>query len=73
MHKAESHEANRDRAKLLLNATDLDIVQELVAVDATYVSLNYHNADLQAVRLNSHNTRVDNPQHPKHLTDCPVD
>ena len=36
-------------AKLLANTTNLEIVQELVAEDATYVSLNYNNPDLQAV------------------------
>ena len=36
--------------KLLLNATNLDVVKELVSEDATYVSLNYNNPDLQAVR-----------------------
>lgn len=36
--------------KLLLNATNLDVVKELTTEDATYVSLNYHNPDLQAVR-----------------------
>lgn len=35
--------------KLLANSTNLDIVKELVADDATYVSLNYDNPDLQAV------------------------
>ncbi len=35
--------------KLLSNTTNLDIVKELVTEDATYVSLNYNNPDLQAV------------------------
>jgi hypothetical protein len=37
--------------KILTNATNLDIVTELVAEDATYVSLNYHNPDLTAVSI----------------------
>ena len=36
-------------SKLLANATNLDVVNELVAEDATYVSLNYHDPDLTAV------------------------
>ena len=36
-------------AKLLSNATNLDVCRELVTEDATYVSLNYDNPDLQAV------------------------
>jgi hypothetical protein len=38
-------------SRLLTNATDLSLVQELVAEDATYVSLNYYNPDLTAVRF----------------------
>ena len=34
---------------LLSNATNLDVVKQLVAEDATYVSLNYNNPDLAAV------------------------
>lgn len=37
--------------KLLTNATDLEVCKELIAEDATYVSLNYHNPDLTAVSL----------------------
>ena len=37
--------------KLLANTTDLSVVRELVAEDATYVSLNYHNPDLTAVNV----------------------
>ena len=40
-------------SKLLSNTTNLDIVKELVAEDATYVSLNYDDPDLTAV---SHTT-----------------
>ena len=36
-------------AKLLSNATNLDICKELVADDATYVSLNYDDPDLASV------------------------
>ena len=36
-------------SKLLANASDLNVVKELVAEDATYVSLNYHDPDLTAV------------------------
>ena len=36
-------------SKLLSNTTNLDIVKELVAEDATYVSLNYDDPDLTAV------------------------
>jgi hypothetical protein len=56
-------EANRDKfstksatmkpteliLKLLSNATDLQVCEELIAEDATYVSLNYKNPDLTAV------------------------
>ena len=35
--------------KLLSNATNLDVVKEYTTEDATYVSLNYNNPDLQAV------------------------
>lgn len=35
--------------KLLSHATDLSIVKELVASDATYVSLNYDNLDLTKI------------------------
>lgn len=35
--------------KLLSNATDLGVCKELIAEDATYVSLNYHHPDLTAV------------------------
>ena len=44
--------------RLLLNATDLDVVKELTTEDATYVSLNYHNPDLQAVRSVPHNANL---------------
>ena len=37
-------------AKLLANTTNLDVVKELVAEDATYVSLSYNDPDLTAVR-----------------------
>lgn len=36
-------------SKLLTNATDIEVCKELVAEDATYVSLNYENPDLKAV------------------------
>jgi len=35
--------------KLLKNPTNLDVVSELVAIDATYVSLNYENAELKKI------------------------
>jgi len=35
--------------KLLQNPTNLDVVSELVAIDATYVSLNYENAELKKI------------------------
>lgn len=35
--------------RVLANATNLDVVKELVADDATYVSLNYNDPDLKAV------------------------
>lgn len=35
--------------KLLDNTTNPDIVRNLVAPDATYVSLNYENGDLKKV------------------------
>lgn len=44
-------------AKLLANASNLDVVKELVTDDATYVSLNYDNPDLTAVSFNSHASR----------------
>lgn len=52
--------------KLLLNATNLDIVRELVAEDATYVSLNYDNPDLQAVRVDI-DRKVDSLCQPNYL------
>ncbi|TKA63012.1 hypothetical protein B0A55_10429 [Friedmanniomyces simplex] len=36
-------------SKLLANSTNLDIVKELVAEDATYVSLNYNNPELTGI------------------------
>ena len=58
--------------KLLLNATNLDVVQELVSEDATYVSLNYDNADLQAVR-STFNIAIDDPNQKECLTEYPAD
>jgi hypothetical protein len=58
--------------KLLLNATNHDVVQDLVAEDATYVSLNYDNPDLQAVRF-TFNIVIDDPPQTKPLTDYPAD
>jgi hypothetical protein len=40
--------------KLLANATDLAVVEELVAEDATYISLNHSNPELQSVRTPTH-------------------
>jgi uncharacterized protein len=40
--------------KLLQNSTDLDVVKQLVADDATYVSLNYHNPELTKVSSSSY-------------------
>jgi uncharacterized protein len=39
--------------KLLANGTNLDVLKELVADDATYVSLNYNDPELQSVRPKS--------------------
>jgi hypothetical protein len=47
-------------SRLLTNATDLSVVQELVAEDATYVSLNYYNPDLTAVRCTRTNASRSN-------------
>jgi hypothetical protein len=35
--------------KLLSNATDLEVCKELIAKDASYISLRYDNPDLKAV------------------------
>lgn len=37
--------------KLLANTTNLDVVKELVAEHATYVSLNYNDPDLQKASI----------------------
>lgn len=35
--------------RLLANATDLSVVKEIIAPDATYVSLSFDNPELKAI------------------------
>ncbi|KAK1085840.1 hypothetical protein LTR48_004163 [Friedmanniomyces endolithicus] len=36
-------------SKLLANSTNLELVKELIAEDATYISLNYNNPELKGI------------------------